>query len=94
MSNNCSGEFEVINRLGLHARPASMFVQVASRFDSEITVCRVDSPESEANGKSLISMLILAAAQGTKLCVKASGPDAGDALKELGDLISRGFDEE
>ena len=79
------------NKLGLHARPASLFVQTASKFDSDITV----SKDSEtANGKSLMSMLVLSAACGTKLVITASGPDAENAVKALTDLVDRRFDEE
>ena len=77
------------NKLGLHARPASLFVQTASKFDSDITV----SKDSEtANGKSLMSML--SAACGSKLVITASGPDAENAVKALNDLVDRRFDEE
>ena len=70
------------NKLGLHAGPASRFVQTASKFDSDITV----SKDSEtANGKSLMSMLVLSAACGSKLVINASGPDAENAVKAHND---------
>ena len=79
------------NKLGLHARPASLFVQTASKFDSDIVV----SKDSEtANGKSLMSMMVLSAVCGSKLKITASGPDAEDAVKALNDLVDRRFDEE
>ena len=84
-------ECTIKNKLGLHARPASLFVQTASKFDSDITV----SKDAEtANGKSLMSMLVLSAACGSKLTSTACGHDAEDALKALNDLVDRRFDEE
>ena len=68
-------ECTIKNKLGLHARPASLFVQTA-------------------NGKSLMSMLVLSAACGSKLTITACGHDAEDALKALNDLVDRRFDEE
>ncbi len=79
------------NKLGLHARPASLFVQTASKFDSTITV----SKDGEtADGKSLMSMLVLSAACDSKLIITASGSDAEEAVKALNDLVDRRFDEE
>ena len=80
------------NKLGLHARPASLFVQLASRFDSDITVIRKDG--MEADGKSLMSMLILTASCGTALEIKGIGSDSETAVKELAELVDRGFDED
>ena len=80
------------NKLGLHARPASLFVQTASRFDSDITVTRKDG--QSADGKSLMSMLILTAACGTLLEIKGSGADSENAVNELAELVDRGFDED
>lgn len=80
------------NKLGLHARPASLFVQLASRFDSDITVTRQDG--MSADGKSLMSMLILTATCGTQLEIKGTGKDSAEAVKELSDLVGRGFDED
>ena len=75
----------------MEPRTASLFVQTASKFDSDIVV----SKDSEtANGKSLMSMLVLSAVCGSKLKITASGPDAEDAVKALNDLVDRRFDEE
>lgn len=83
-----SVEKEVIirNKQGLHARPAALFVQVANKFDSSITIKKDDQ---EVNGKSIMGILILAAERGTRVTIIAQGPDAQDALEKLVDLVSR-----
>lgn len=83
--------FTVKNRLGLHARAASKFVQLANRFSSEIIVSK---DGQEVNGKSIMGILILAAACGTDITIKAEGEDARRAVDALGELIEVGFDEE
>src|SRR4030081_3072806 len=81
----------VINRLGLHARPAAMFVRIASRYRSEIWV----SKEGEdVNGKSIMGLMMLAAGQGSKLRIRCEGPDAEKALEELEELIKARFNED
>lgn len=79
------------NQLGLHARPASRFVQLAGEFDAEI---RVEKDGVEVNGKSVMGILMLAAEQGSELTIRAEGGDASDAVAALGDLVESGFDEE
>ena len=80
------------NALGIHARPAAMFVQLASQFESDITVRKNDD---EVDGKSLMGLLMLAAGKGTKLCLTFAGPDAEAAKEAFHDLIvKRKFDEE
>lgn len=86
-----TAECIIKNKLGLHARPASLFVQTATKFDSDITVKKDDEV---ANGKSLMSMLVLSAPCGSKLIITAKGPDAEQAVKALNELIDRRFDEE
>ena len=86
-------EVTIKNKLGLHARPASLFVQMASRFDSDITVTRKNCGEF-ADGKSLMSMLILTASCGTALTIKGAGPDSEEAVSALSELVDRGFDED
>ncbi|MFG0330439.1 MAG: HPr family phosphocarrier protein [Phycisphaerales bacterium] len=81
----------ISNRLGLHARPAMCFVEVASRFNSRILVRRDDQ---EVDGKSIMQMMMLAATHGTRLEILAEGDDADSAVAELVDLVKRGFDEE
>jgi phosphocarrier protein len=84
-------EFVVGNKLGLHARPAAMFVRIANRYNSEIWV---EKDGEEINGKSIMGLMLLAAGCGSKLKVTAIGPDSTEALGDLQELISRKFDEE
>ena len=79
-------EFVVSNELGFHARPAGEFVRVASRFSSEVEVSRGGEWVS---GQSVLSLLSLAAGPGTRLRVRALGPDAAEAVEVLGQLIER-----
>jgi len=79
-------EFVVTNELGLHARPAGQFVALADRFHAEIEVGR---DEEWVDGRSVLSLLSLAAAKGTRLCVRAVGPDAREAVAALGALLER-----
>ncbi|MGE3310080.1 MAG: HPr family phosphocarrier protein [Limisphaerales bacterium] len=82
----------VINRLGIHARPAAMFVRVASRFHSEITL---EKDGERINGKSIMGLMMLAAGPGSRLRIEAAGEDADEALRALDELITvRKFDEE
>ena len=81
----------VINRLGLHARPAAMFVRIASRFRSEIWVSKEGE---EVNGKSIMGLMMLAAGQGSKLHLRCEGPDAEKAMTELEELINARFHED
>ncbi|MBI4209665.1 MAG: HPr family phosphocarrier protein [Deltaproteobacteria bacterium] len=81
----------VKNQLGFHARAAALFVQLANRFDAEVTVCK---DNLETNGKSIMGLLTLAASKGTEVCIKAQGPEAEEALEALTDLVNRGFDED
>ncbi len=78
------GEFTVTAELGLHARPAGRFVTLAGKFESEISVARGDQWVS---GKSILSLLSFAAAQGTRLRIRAVGADAAEAVAALGLLI-------
>ena len=81
----------ISNKLGLHARAASHFVQVASRFESEIFVTK---NEQEVNGKSIMGILILAAPKGAEISIKAVGSDSMAAVAALGELIDNRFGEE
>ncbi len=80
----------VRNPQGLHARPADMFVRLAQQFVSSIEVLKNGE---RFEGKSILSLLTLAAAQGTELILRAHGPDADQALTALADLFGRGFNE-
>ena len=84
-------ELIVVNRLGLHARPAAMFVRIASRHRAEIWVAKEGE---EINGKSIMGLMMLAAGQGSKLRIRCDGPDADKAMEELEELIKAGFNEE
>jgi phosphocarrier protein len=86
-----SKTFSIGNELGLHARAAAQFVKIASRYASEITV---EKDSREVNGKSIMGILMLAAAKGSKILVKASGPDAGAALNAIEELIRNKFGEQ
>ncbi|MBL8760208.1 MAG: HPr family phosphocarrier protein [Phycisphaerae bacterium] len=82
---------KIVNRLGLHARPAMSFVDVASTFASEVTVSKGDT---SVDGKSIMQMMMLAASQGTELRVAAAGADAPACCAALRKLVESGFDEE
>ncbi len=80
-----------MNRLGMHARPAALFVKVASRFRAEVWVKK---DNEEVNGKSIMGLMMLAAGQGSKLQVRCEGPDAARALEEIEELIKAKFNED
>jgi phosphocarrier protein HPr len=84
-------EVTIVNRLGLHARPAAMFVRIASRHRAEIWVSKEGE---EVNGKSIMGLMMLAAGQGSKLRIRCDGPDADKAIEELEELIKAGFNED
>ena len=84
-------ELTVVNRLGLHARPAAMFVRIASRHRADIWVAKEGE---EVNGKSIMGLMMLAAGQGSKLRIRCDGLDADKAMEELEELIKAGFNEE
>jgi phosphocarrier protein len=81
----------VVNRLGLHARPAMTFVDLANTFQSAVTVRRADT---EVDGKSIMQMMMLAASQGSELEITCEGDDADAAAKALKELVDGGFEEE
>jgi phosphocarrier protein HPr len=81
----------IVNRLGLHARPAAEFVKIANRFTAHILV-RKD--ELEVNGKSIMGMMMLAAECGSALLIRADGDDAQEAVDALLALVARGFGED
>jgi phosphocarrier protein HPr len=83
--------FTIKNRLGLHARPASLFVQEANKHKCSIVVVK---DGLEVNGKSVMGLMLLAAESGSKLTVKADGADEAKALDALGAIFERKFDEQ
>src|SRR6266516_1140914 len=84
-------DFMVSNKLGIHARPAAMFVKTANRFACEIFV---EKDGEKVNGKSIMGLMMLAAGPGSKLTVYAEGSDASQAIGELEKLLKRKFDED
>lgn len=88
-----SSEVKIKNVLGLHARPSAIFVQTASKFESEITIqittIKNGSNESNepVNGKSILGLLMLAAGHKSTLKISAAGPDAHNAVNTLVDLV-------
>ncbi len=80
----------VLNPQGLHARPADLIVRLASQFASMI---EIGKQGEWADAKSILSLLTLGAAQGTELKLQATGSDASDAIKAIGELFSQGFNE-
>jgi phosphocarrier protein len=81
----------VVNKLGLHARPAMSFVDLASTFKCTVTVRRADT---QVDGKSIMQMMMLAASKGSTLEIVADGEDAESACERLKALVDAGFDED
>ena len=78
-------EVIVKNRTGLHARPAALFVQMANKYESEITIIKDDQ---KVNGKSIMGILMLAAEKGAKIIIEADGSDAEEAAIELSGILA------
>lgn len=83
-------ELLVQNKMGIHARPAAMIVRVTNKFKSEVFV---EKDEEQVNGKSIMGLMMLAAAKGTKVKFLATGEDALQMLAELEALFAKKFDE-
>jgi phosphocarrier protein HPr len=81
---------EIVNKNGLHARPAAEIVKLSSKFQSEITIVRDDL---EVNGKSIMGVMMLAAEFGASILVRANGPDAEQAVGAIADLVAAKFGE-
>lgn len=84
-------ELVVINKLGIHARPAALFVRTANKFVCDIFV---EKDGEKVNGKSIMGLMMLAAGPGSRLLLHAEGGDAAHAAVELEALVKRKFDEE
>jgi phosphocarrier protein HPr len=84
-------ELTIENKLGIHARPAAMFVKTANRFTSDIFV---EKDGEKINGKSIMGLMMLAAGPGSKLVLHVRGADAEAAIAEIEALVKRKFDEE
>ena len=91
MAVSVEREFDILNRLGLHARAAAQLVRMANGFSSEIHVVK---DGMEVNGKSIMGVLMLAAPKDTKILIRAIGLDAEEAVTAIGELIARKFGEE
>jgi phosphocarrier protein len=91
MSSVIKRKVRITNRLGMHARPAMAFVDIANRYKAAITV-RKDA--QVVDGKSIMQMMMLAATQGTDLEIEAAGADAEQAMDKLTGLVERKFDED
>ena len=89
--DRCEKEITIVNRLGMHARPAAMFVRIASRYRCEIWV---EKDGEQINGKSIMGLMMLAAGQGSKLRIRCEGPEAQTAMAELEQLIASRFNED
>lgn len=86
-----SNEFLIVNKLGLHARASALFVKTASQFASEV---KLKKETVEVNGKSIMGIMMLAAAKGTTVTLSAEGTDEEQAMQTIGNLIKNGFGEE
>lgn len=90
-SNTANKEFIISNKLGLHARPAALFVKLANRYPCEVWV---EKDDEQVNGKSIMGLMMLAAPSGAKILVSTEGESFEEALQALGELIESGFQEE
>jgi phosphocarrier protein len=91
MAQRAAAKVTIVNPLGLHARPATEFVQTAMKFAADVVVVKGGE---KVSGKSIMEMMMLAATQGTQLEIVAQGADATECIAALSDLVARGFDEE
>jgi phosphocarrier protein len=89
--NEVVAEARIRNKLGLHARPAAEIVRLAQRFQADIRIAKDDQ---EVPARSIMALMMLAAEPGSRLTIRATGPDADEAVRALKELIDRGFDEE
>lgn len=89
MSEKLTRELTLLNRYGMHVRPAGLFAKLASRYDCEI---EVEKDGNVVSGKSIMALMTLEAVCGTVLKVTATGPDAEEALDDLEALVGRKFD--
>lgn len=84
-------EMEICNRLGLHARAAAKLVHVTGRFSSQV---KIQKDGEEVDAKSILGVLLLAAAQGSRIVVRCEGQDENEAMQAISELIGNRFDEE
>ncbi len=91
MNKTVSENIEIINELGLHARAAASFVKVANKFKSDV---KVEKDGLDANGKSIMGIMMLAAPKGSQITVTCTGEDAEQVLEAIKELINNKFGEE
>ena len=84
-------EVEIVNKLGLHARASAKLTQVASRFQSDVHIARNGR---RVNAKSIMGVMMLAAAQGSRIVLETAGPDEAEAMQAVSQLIAGRFDED
>lgn len=84
-------DFEIVNKLGLHARASALFVKTSSRFSSDVKLSREGV---EVNGKSIMGIMMLAASKGSTVSLTVNGADEAEAFQIIGELITNGFGEE
>lgn len=90
-AGRASAEYEIVNERGLHARAATKLVQLANRYRAEVTLA---GPEADGvNAKSVMGVLLLCGAKGTRVRVTAEGPDADAVVRAIGELIAQRFGE-
>lgn len=89
-ANPVTKELLVQNKMGIHARPAAMIVRITNKFKSEV---HVEKDDEQVNGKSIMGLMMLAAARGSKVKFVATGPDAEQMLTEIEALFAKKFDE-
>ena len=90
MQEPITKELLVENKMGIHARPAAMFVKVASQFNADIFV---EKDGERINGKSIMGLMMLAAGPGSRLVIEATGSDAQDAIDAITELLESKFNE-
>lgn len=81
----------VLNKLGIHARPAAQFVRIASRFQADVTV---EKDDERVDGKSIMGLMMLAVGCGAEITVTAEGPDEEETLAALEELVAKKFGED
>ncbi len=91
MSHFCEATLRIENELGLHARAATLFVQITSKYESTITVTK---DGRDVNGKSIMGVLTLVASKGSEIHVRAEGPDAEEVIESLRRLVKDKFGED
>lgn len=90
MSDRHEVKVKIINRLGLHARPAMVFADLARSFKADV---RIRKGDEEVDGTAIMEIMMLAATEGTELVIVTSGQQASEAAEALSGLVRRGFDE-